>query len=78
MVGTLALQMAETKLNSVFSGISADFTQYWKLVLGVIILVIVFVIPKGIVGTLVDIQQKYRDCKRKERILLAEEVADHE
>lgn len=78
MVGTLALQMAETKLNSVFSGISADFAQYWKLVLGVIILVIVFVIPKGIVGTLVDIQQKYRDRKRKERILLAEEVADHE
>lgn len=78
MVGTLVLQMAETKLNSVFSGISADFAQYWKLVLGLIILVIVFVIPKGIVGTLVDVQQKHKDHKRKERIMLSEEVPVHE
>lgn len=77
MVGTLVLQVAETKLNSVFSGISADFAQYWKLVLGIIILVIVFVIPKGIVGTIVDAQQKYKDQKRKEKIL-GEEVSNNE
>lgn len=75
MVGTLVLQVAETVLNSVFSGISADFAQYWKLVLGIVILVIVFVIPKGIVGTFVDIQQKTRDRRRKERILSKEERA---
>lgn len=75
MVGTLVLQVAETVLNSVFSGISADFAQYWKLVLGIVILVIVFVIPKGIVGTFVDIQQKARDRRRKERILSKEERA---
>lgn len=73
MVGTLVLQVAETILNSVFSGISSDFAQYWKLVLGIIILVIVFVIPKGIVGTVADVQQKARDRRRKERILMKEE-----
>ena len=73
MVGTLVLQIAETVLNSVFSGISADFAQYWKLVLGIIILIIVFLIPKGIVGTIIDIQQKARDQKRKEAILSKEE-----
>lgn len=73
MVGTLVLQIMETILNSVFSGISADFAQYWKLVLGIIILVIVFVIPKGIVGTMIDAQQKARDRKRKEQILAKEE-----
>ena len=78
MVGTLVLQVAETILNSVFSGISADFAQYWKLVLGVIILLIVFFIPKGMVGTFIDMQQKHRDRKRKERILLAEEVKSNE
>lgn len=78
MVGTLVLQVAETILNSVFSGISTDFAQYWKLVLGVIILVIVFVIPKGIIGTAVDVQQKAKDRRRKERILMKEEGGEHE
>ena len=78
MVGTLVLQIAETILNSVFSGISTDFAQYWKLVLGVIILVIVFVIPKGIIGTAIDVQQKAKDRKRKERILMKEEGEAHE
>lgn len=73
MVGTLVLQVTETILNSVFSGISTDFAQYWKLVLGIIILIIVFVIPKGIVGTVIDVQQKSRDRKRKEKILANEE-----
>lgn len=73
MVGTLALQVAETVLNSTFSSISADFSQYWRLVLGIIILVIVFVIPKGIIGTIVDVQLKARDRKRKEQILAREE-----
>lgn len=78
MVGTLVLQIAETKLNSVFSGISADFTQYWKLVLGFLILLIVFIIPKGIVGTLIDIQQKHKDHRRKVKILMKEEATNHE
>ena len=75
MVGTLVLQILETKLISTFSGISADFVQYWKLVLGIVILLIVFLIPKGMVGTLIDLQQKHRDKKRKERISLKEESA---
>ncbi len=73
MVGTLVLQIAETVLNSVFSGISSDFAQYWKMILGVIILVIVFVIPKGIIGTMIDVSQKNRDRKRKEAILAKED-----
>lgn len=78
MVGTLVLQVTETKLNSVFSGISADFTQYWKLVLGFLILLIVFTIPKGIVGTVIDVQQKHKDRRQKEKILQKEEVAYRE
>lgn len=77
MLGALLLQIAETKLNSAFSGISADFAQYWKLALGILILVIVFVIPKGIVGTLIEAQQKRRDSARRERILAREEVRRH-
>lgn len=72
MVGTLILQVSETVLNSVFSGISSDFAQYWKLVLGIIIIVIVFVLPKGIVGSLIIAQQKKRDEKRKEAIMSGE------
>lgn len=74
MVGTLVLQITETKLNSVFSGISADFSQYWKMALGILILLIVFIIPKGIVGTMIDIQQKQKDRRRKEKIMLKEEA----
>lgn len=73
LVGTLVLQAAQTQLNSVFSGISSEFAQYWQLVLGIIILLIVFLIPKGIVGTILEIQQKNRDRRRKERILKLEE-----
>ncbi len=75
MVGTLVLQILETKLISAFSGISSDFVQYWKLVLGIVILLIVFVIPKGMVGTLISLQQKLRDKRRTERITLKEESA---
>lgn len=78
MIGTLVLQIAETKLSSVFSGISADFAQYWKLVLGISILIIVFFIPKGIIGTILDVQQKNKDQRRKERILLQEEEISYE
>lgn len=76
MVGTLVLQVAETILNNVFSGISTDFAQYWKLVLGIIILLIVFLIPKGIIGELIQYQQKARDARRKEALLQKE--AGHE
>lgn len=72
MVGTLVLQIAETVLNSVFSGVSSDFAQYWKLVLGIIILLIVFLLPKGIIGTVVDKQQKKRDEKRKAELMAKE------
>lgn len=72
MVGTLILQISETVLNSVFSGISSDFAQYWKLVLGVIIIAIVFLIPNGIVGSMIIAQQKKRDEKRKMAILSEE------
>ena len=74
MAGTLILQVAETLLNSAFSGISGDFAQYWKLVLGLIIIAVVFLLPDGIVGTLVLKQQKYRDMKRKERIMEKKDV----
>lgn len=78
MVGTLVLQIAETKLNSLFSGISADFAQYWKLVLGFIILLIVFLIPKGIIGTVIEGWRKRKDYNRKEQILLKMEEINHE
>lgn len=78
MVGTLVIQVADTVLNSVFSGISSDFAQYWQLVLGIIILVIVFVIPKGIIGTIIDAQQKRREKKQKDLILQKEGAEKNE
>jgi urea transport system permease protein len=78
ILGTLLLEVAQTKMNSVFSGISADFAQYWKLALGVLILVIVFLIPDGVIGTLIGHQQKRRDRARKERIAAKEEATAHE
>ncbi len=78
MVGTLVLQVAETLLSSIFSGISSDFVQYWQLALGIIILIIVFVIPKGIVGTVVSIQQKQEDYLQKEKSLVREEAVGYE
>lgn len=78
MLGTLLLQIAETKLSSLFSNLSADFVQYWKLILGIIILLTVFLIPKGIVGTILDVRQKNQDHRRKERILAKEGGGEHE
>lgn len=76
MVGTLVLQITETVLNSVFSGISSDFAQLWKLVLGLIILLIVFLLPKGIIGSIVEAQQKARDVKRKEELMSREKIKE--
>lgn len=76
MAGTLVLQIVETLLNSVFSGISADFAQYWKLVLGILILLIVFLIPKGMIGTVIDVRQKVKERRRKEEILAGEETGE--
>ncbi|MDD4368872.1 MAG: hypothetical protein PHP39_08040 [Oscillospiraceae bacterium] len=72
LIGTLLLQFSETKLNSVFSGISADFAQYWKLVLGLLLLLIVFVIPRGLIGVLLDYQQSRQDRDRKAAIMQKE------
>lgn len=76
IVGTLILQLAETQLNSVFSGISTDFAQLWKLVLGIIIILMVFFIPKGLIGTLIDMRKKEFDRIRKEKILGKGDTAD--
>lgn len=39
--------------------LSEKFSDVWTLVLGILILLIVFVIPQGLVGKLIDMQYKY-------------------
>ncbi|NJP40259.1 hypothetical protein HCH52_04250 [Oscillospiraceae bacterium HV4-5-C5C] len=77
LIGTLLLQFSETKLNSVFSGISADFAQYWKLVLGLLLLLIVFVIPKGLIGVLLE-QQQSRQGRDRKAAIMRKEVHSHD
>lgn len=42
------------------------YTEYWSLIIGVIILVMVIVFPKGIVGELMDLPMKFKKSERRD------------
>lgn len=56
MAGALLVSFLQTKL-------SESFGNMWQLVLGVVLIVIVYFLPKGIIGTLQDIQYNKRISK---------------
>ncbi len=49
--GTLLINWAQSIL-------SEHFSSYWQLIIGVVLILIIFFIPNGIVGTIVDLQHK--------------------
>lgn len=61
MLGTMLIQWAQLIL-------SEQFSDYWQLVLGVVLLVIVLIMPQGIIGKLIDFQYSIRAQKRKEKL----------
>ena len=56
MVGALLVSFLQSTLSEVFGNM-------WQLVLGVVLIVIVYFLPKGIIGTLQDIQYNKRIAK---------------
>ncbi len=63
LLGTLIIQWAKTLL-------SEGFSNYWQLVLGVVLIAVIFFMPQGIVGKLIDMQYSRKTEKHKKRIAL--------
>jgi urea transport system permease protein len=61
MVGALLVSFLQSTLSDVFGSM-------WQLVLGVVLILIVYFLPKGIVGTLQDIQYNKRIAKVIEEV----------
>ena len=61
MVGALLVSFLQSTLSDVFGNM-------WQLVLGVVLILIVYFLPKGIVGTLQDIQYNKRIAKVIEEV----------
>ena len=61
MVGALLVSFLQSTLSDVFGNM-------WQLVLGIVLILIVYFLPKGIVGTLQDIQYNKRIAKVIEEV----------
>ncbi len=61
VVGTLFISWAQSLL-------SDKFASFWQIILGVLLLVIIFFIPNGIVGKLIDLQ--YRRKSGRQRLVV--------
>lgn len=57
MVGALLVSILQNKLSGVFG-------EMWQLVLGVVLILIVILLPKGIIGSLVDLRHNRKMEKR--------------
>jgi urea transport system permease protein len=66
IVGTLLIQWAKVLL-------SEQCANYWQLILGVILLLIIFFMPQGIIGKIINVQYSIKTRKSKEKILESEE-----
>lgn len=56
MVGALLISLLQNQFSSLFGNM-------WQLILGVVLVVMVLFLPKGLVGTLLDIQYRHRLSK---------------
>lgn len=61
IVGTLSVNWAQSLL-------SESFADYWQLILGVILLAIVFLVPNGLVGKIIEKQYTFRSNRKKVKI----------
>lgn len=62
VLGTLIINWAESLLSETFSGI-------WQLIIGILLLVVIFFMPDGIVGRLINLQRKFKTDKKKNELL---------
>ncbi|WP_342758537.1 ABC transporter permease subunit [Kineothrix sedimenti] len=58
--GTLTVSLLQSKL----SGVLGDF---WQIVLGLLLIAIVLILPKGIIGTIIDMQYNSRIVKELQK-----------
>jgi urea transport system permease protein len=58
VVGTLFISWAQSLL-------SDKFSSFWQLILGVVLLVIIFFIPNGIIGQIINLQNRYKSSKQR-------------
>lgn len=59
MVGALVVSFLQSKLSSTMG-------DMWQLVLGVVLIAIVLFLPKGVIGTLINVQYEHRAKKNAE------------
>lgn len=59
--GTILLNWIQSLLSESFSGV-------WQLIIGVLLLVVIFFIPNGIVGQLIELQRKAKTDRKKNEI----------
>lgn len=57
VVGTLFINWAQSIL-------SERFSSYWQLILGAVLLIVIFFIPNGIIGELIELQRRRRMDKK--------------
>ncbi len=55
-------------LNWVQSILSENFSGIWQLIIGILLLLVIFFIPNGIVGQLIELQRRSRSDKKKNEI----------
>ena len=58
VMGTLIINWAQSIL-------SEHFAEYWQLILGIVLLFIIFFIPNGIIGQILDVQHKRIMAKKR-------------
>lgn len=66
VIGTLFINWAQSLL-------SEKFASYWQLIIGAVLLIIIFFIPNGLVGQVVELQRR-RKVEKKKTILRADMV----
>lgn len=64
VMGTLIINWAQSIL-------SEHFAEYWQLILGIVLLFIIFFIPNGIIGQILDVQHKRIMAKKRATMELA-------
>ena len=65
LFGALLISLLQNKFSNLFGGM-------WQLILGVVMILIIFFLPKGIIGTIIELQKSYLS-KKRHRIVKTEQ-----